>query len=415
MFELVLFTALRYVFTVTGENFMKKIEEIEKGLQELTLRENEFIEFKTRIPWDKKLIAKQFVGIANNGGGYYIIGVKETEKGIELIGVKEKISFITSELISICNEYTTNVKCDVNVKNINNYSIIIAVITISEAIAYFKSEKPIVYLRDSSGRTSFSKYEKVYKYMPLEAFILNLCHGNWRFFEPSKWSDNFESRFYCANFSPDKSQYAPKLYATCVTRKQNNEAAWKVYAHGHGLGAHCVQLELDIKKLRAELNKSIAKYEFAERKVKYEHDGYILNLHKNTNPEYPNYFMPFSLNKFISLLSLKRDAYEYENEIRIFAIPLKKTYMRNIRKQAEYIDFKISWKDVIRRGRIDKSCSEAEIISIQQACFQAGINPLFKNSRYKNLLPSPSSCIDIEFELFSIDDDPESSGVIIVK
>ena len=89
---------------------MKKIEEIEKGLQELTLRENEFIEFKTRIPWDKKLIAKQFVGIANNGGGYYIIGVKETEKGIELIGVKEKTSFITSELISICNEYTTNVK-----------------------------------------------------------------------------------------------------------------------------------------------------------------------------------------------------------------------------------------------------------------------------------------------------------------
>jgi len=125
--------------------------------------------------------------------------------------------------------------------------------------------------------------------------------------------------------------------------------------------------------------------------------------------------MPFSLNKFISLLSLKRDAYEYENEIRIFAIPLKKTYMRNIRKQAEYIDFKISWKDVIRRGRIDKSCSEAEIISIQQACFQAGINPLFKNSQYKNLLPSPSSCIDIEFELFSIDDDPESSGVIIIK
>ena len=69
---------------------MKKIEEIEKGLQELTLRENEFIEFKTRIPWDKKSIAKQFVGIANNGGGYYIVGVKETNEGIELVGVKQK-------------------------------------------------------------------------------------------------------------------------------------------------------------------------------------------------------------------------------------------------------------------------------------------------------------------------------------
>jgi len=395
---------------------MKKIEEIEKGLQELTLRENEFIEFKTRIPWDKKLIAKQFVGIANNGGGYYIVGVKETNEGIELVGVKQKdFSFIKDQFISICRENTINVRCDVHIVNINKLEIIIVEIKNSGTNAYFKSENPIVYFRDSSGKTYSPRYEKVFKYMSLEAFILSLYNGNWRFFEPSKWSDNFESRFYYANFSPDKSQYAPKLYATCVTRKQNNEAAWKVYAHGHGLGAHCVQLELDIKKLRAELNKSIAKYEFAERKVKYEHDGYILNLHKNTNPEYPNYFMPFSLNKFISLLSLKRDAYEYENEIRIFAIPLKKTYMRNIRKQAEYIDFKISWKDVIRRGRIDKSCSEAEIISIQQACFQAGINPLFKNSQYKNLLPSPSSCIDIEFELFSIDDDPESSGVIIIK
>lgn len=399
-----------------GENFMRKIEEIKQGLEDLTLKEDEFIEFKTSMPRDYKQIARHFIGIANNGGGYYIVGVKETNEGIELVGVKQKdFSFIKDQFISICRENTINVRCDVHIVNINKLEIIIVEIKNSGTNAYFKSENPIVYFRDSSGKTYSPRYEKVFKYMSLEAFILSLYNGNWRFFEPSKWSDNFESRFYCANFSPDKSQYAPKLYATCVTRKQNNEAAWKVYAHGHGLGAHCVQLELDIKKLRAELNKSIAKYEFAERKVKYEHDGYILNLHKNTNPEYPNYFMPFSLNKFISLLSLKRDAYEYENEIRIFAIPLKKTYMRNIRKQAEYIDFKISWKDVIRRGRIDKSCSEAEIISIQQACFQAGINPLFKNSRYKNLLPSPSSCIDIEFELFSIDDDPESSGVIIVK
>lgn len=395
---------------------MRKIEEIKQGLEDLTLKEDEFIEFKTSMPRDYKQIARHFIGIANNGGGYYIVGVKETNEGIELVGVKQKdFSFIKDQFISICRENTINVRCDVHIVNINKLEIIIVEIKNSGTNAYFKSENPIVYFRDSSGKTYSPRYEKVFKYMSLEAFILSLYNGNWRFFEPSKWSDNFESRFYCANFSPDKSQYAPKLYATCVTRKQNNEAAWKVYAHGHGLGAHCVQLELDIKKLRAELNKSIAKYEFAERKVKYEHDGYILNLHKNTNPEYPNYFMPFSLNKFISLLSLKRDAYEYENEIRIFAIPLKKTYMRNIRKQAEYIDFKISWKDVIRRGRIDKSCSEAEIISIQQACFQAGINPLFKNSRYKNLLPSPSSCIDIEFELFSIDDDPESSGVIIVK
>ena len=393
---------------------MKKIEEIEKGLQELTLRENEFIEFKTRIPWDKKLIAKQFVGIANNGGGYYIIGVKETEKGIELIGVKEKISFITSELISICNEYTTNVKCDVNVKNINNYPIIIAVITISEAIAYFKSEKPIVYLRDSSGRTSFSKYEKVYKYMSFESFILSLYGGNWMFCEPSKWNDNFESRFYCANFSTDKSLHAPKLFATCVTRKQNNEAAWKVYAHGHGLGARCVQLELDVRKLRDELDKSKTQYEFVEKRVNYAHENYILNLHDRKKPGYQNYFNPFSINAFINLLSLKRDAYEYEDEVRFFAIPREKTFDRNRRKKASVIKLPVLWKNVIRRVRIDKSCSEAEIISIRQACFYAGINPVFKNCLYSNPLSPDSSHIKIDFELFCIDDIPQSSARITI-
>ena len=394
---------------------MRKIEEIKQGLEDLTLKEDEFIEFKTSMPRDYKQIARHFIGIANNGGGYYIVGVKETNEGIELVGVKQKdFSFIKDQFISICRENTINVRCDVHIVNINKLEIIIVEIKNSGTNAYFKSENPIVYFRDSSGKTYSPRYEKVFKYMSLEAFILSLYNGNWMFCEPSKWNDNFESRFYCAKFSSDKSIYAPKLFATCVTRKQNNEAAWKVYAHGHGLGSHCVQLELDVIKLRDELRKSDSMYEFVEKKVKYERENYILNLHDRKKTEYQNYFNPFSINAFINLLSLKRDAYEYEDEVRFFAIPREKTFDRNRHKKASVIKLPVLWKNVIRRVRIDKSCSEAEIISIRQACFYAGINPVFKNCLYSNPLSPDSSHIKIDFELFCIDDIPQSSARITI-
>ena len=41
----------------------------------------------------------------------------------------------------------------------------------------------------------------------------------------------------------------------------------------------------------------------------------------NTSKSYPIYFNNFSLNSFIELLSLKRDAFSYENEVRLFLIP----------------------------------------------------------------------------------------------
>lgn len=395
---------------------MKSIEEIILGLQNLTLRENEFIEFKINMPLNYELMAKQFVGIANNSGGYYIIGVKEVDKGIELVGAKKRdVSLITDHVRRICHINTINVECDVNIVNINNHEIIIVTIQNIGPIAYFKAKKPIEYFRDSFGRTRAPTYEKIFKYMSLESFILSLYNGTWMFCEPSKWNDNFESRFYCARFSNDKSIFAPKLFATCVTRKQNNEAAWKVYAHGYGLGSHCVQLELDVIKLREELRKSDEMYEFVEKRVKYKRENDILNLHNRKNVEYKNYFSPFSTNAFINLLSLKRDAYEYEDEIRFFAIPREKTFDRNKRKNATVVKLPISWKNVIRRVRVDKSCSEAEIISIRQACFYAGINPVFKNCSYPNLLTPHPSHIQIDFESFCIDDIPQTSARITIK
>ena len=74
------------------------------------------------------------------------------------------------------------------------------------------------------------RYTKVFKYMTLDVFLTSLYCGTWRFFEPSKWKDKFEQRFYCANYAlPTAKGHTPQLFATCVTRGKNSEAAWKVY------------------------------------------------------------------------------------------------------------------------------------------------------------------------------------------
>lgn len=248
--------------------------------------------------------------------------------------------------------------------------------------------------------------------MTIEAFLISLYAKTWRFFEPNKWNDKYEQRFYCAKYQiPDAEHATPQLFATCVTRKQNSEAAWKVYSHGQGLGSHCVQLELDIDELRAELrNNGLG---IAEMPVEYKEENYILDLHKkDKSKDYAKYFTSFSFDKFLKLLTLKRDAYSYEQEIRIFAIP-KDYAQRSLGNTSQCKDLAIDWSKVIRKVRIDQDCTDAELISVQQACFFVGINPIIQGYAFIGNIHKPANCVDKEFERFDIDAMPGSSRITI--
>lgn len=95
---------------------------------------------------------------------------------------------------------------------------------------------------------------------------------------------------------------------------------------------------------------------------------------------YPLYFRPFKRRRFISLLSLKRRTYEYEKEVRFFLILEDQQGARSHGKQkSDFRDIQIDWNKLIKRVRVSKFCSDAELKSLQQACFAAGINPQFNN------------------------------------
>lgn len=403
---------------------MKDINEIVSALIGGTLKESENIELKRTLPRGLPKIAKNIVGIANSGGGYLILGVTEQlVKESMIIGVSN-VDEIQKTLTRVVADYTIGVHVIPYIYTVDAKKFIVFQIEKTELEAYYSRRvtsptRLTAYERIITSDAKIKEevrdrklYTKVYKYMTIETFLVSLYAKTWRFFEPNKWNDKFEQRFYCADYKNIGMEHmTPQLFATCVTREKNSEAAWKVYSHGQGLGSHCVQLELDIDKLRIELIKNDLK--IAEMYVEYKEEKFILELHnKNKSKAYEAYFSSFSLKKFLKLLTLKRNAYKYENEIRLFAIP-KGNASRSIGNDSQSKDLAIDWSKVIRKVRIDEACTDAELISIQQACFSAGINPVINHYSFICNIPKPANCVDVEFELYNVDAMPGKSRITI--
>ena len=358
--------------------------------------------------------------MANTVGGYIIFGVDERTLSIVGIGV-DYFSLINNLEMSI-RKLSIGVNYQITHEVVDDRDVVILEIKRALSTTYFSRVETTParqiayrYTVDVQDKSTISReemrYAKVFKYMTLEAFLTSLYCGTWRFFEPSKWNDKFEQRFYCANYAlPAAKGNTPQLFATCVTRVKNSEAAWKVYCNGQGLGAHCLQLELDIVELRKQLRAS--GFHFEEKLIEYKPENVILDLHKKRSMYYKKYFSSFTLDSFLNLLSLKRDAYTYEQELRLFVIP-KNGGKRNKCKKAQHQDLKINWRDVISKVRIDKKCSDAELVSIQRACVSVGINPVIKNYTFIGSIISSVGLKDVEFERYDIDDMPGTSSITI--
>ncbi len=398
---------------------IKKVRPCKNAYFDGELDDGRLVEFKAKAPRKFDNIVRQIVTMSNTFGGFIIFGVDERTRSF--IGIGKCHEKLIKDLESSIRELSVGITYEISHEVVDRRDVIILEIKKALTTTYFCREKTtparqIAYqCSEIDSQTVISKiemrYKKVYKYMTLEAFLLSLYRGSWRFFEPSKWNDKFEQRFYCANYTlPNAKGHTPQLFATCVTRAKNSKAAWKVYSNGQGLGAHCLQLELDIVELRKQLRAS--KFRFEEKLIDYEPENIILNLHKKRNKYYKKYFSAFTLDSFLNLLSLKRDAYSYEKELRLFVIP-ENGGKRNICKKAQYEDLDIKWRDVISKVRIDKKCSDAELVSIQRACISAGINPVIQNYAFTVNTVSSNNLKDVEFERYDIDDMPGLSRITI--
>ena len=399
---------------------LKKVRPCKNGQVDGVLEDGRLVEFKTNIPRKFDDLIRKVVAMANTVGGFIIFGVDK--RTLSIVGIGGEYKPLINDLELSIKRFSLGLFYQITHEVVDDRDVVILEIEKASSTAYFSRvettpARQTAYRYTGEVQDGFSiskeemRYTKVFKYMTLDAFLASLYCGTWRFFEPSKWNDKFEQRFYCANYAlPAARGNTPQLFATCVTRIENNEAAWKVYANGQGLGAHCLQLELNIVELRKQLRAS--GFHFEEKPIDYKPENVILDLHKKRKAYYKEYFSSFTLDSFLKLLSIKRDAYTYERELRLFVIPMNGG-KRNKCKKAQYQDLKIKWSDVISKVRVDKKCSDAELVSIQRACISVGINPVIKNYTFIGNIIPPNGLKNVDFERYDIDDMPGTSSITI--
>lgn len=403
--------------------FPKTIAEIIEAIDNQTLVDGNHIEqkvFHDHINFDS--ITRSMVAMANSGGGVIVIGIGDLPNGAYILhgipdGTERQINVGLREFIRNRTKNLDNWRHEIG-KYLDMDIAAIFVEPSKGGFCFIHSENDVAnrtyYYRSGDKNISVrSQFRSVYKYMTLDAAIACMEGKSWRFYEPTKWPDKFERRFYCADYSliPQQQNSEQKVYATCVTRTQNSEAAWKVYAGNEGMKSHCVQLEMDWAEMILLLFSS--GYRIYERKVDYVDEYQIMHLHESANKHHAGYFSGFCFDLFLNLLALKRDAYTYENELRYFAVP-QVPEERTIKGKASSIDLSFDWSKVIKRIRVDKKCSISELVALRHSCWSCGINPVIKGANIPGKLhPNAAAMKQVEVVLFNIDDMPGRKSITI--
>lgn len=404
------------------DQYPKTIEEVIAGLNNNSLQEGKHVEFKApRERVNYEAFIPFMVRMANSGGGILVLGVMEYPKDVvKVTGIPPRIeSEIETKLSYYLEQRASGVKWRVDFGEYSGQRF--AVVFIEPSIgggAYIKSEKnPAVrtyyYWQSNKDQSERIQYQRLYKYMTVDAFILSLENQSWRFCEPTKWKDKFERRFYCADYNniPNYKKIIRRVFATCLTKSKNSEAAWKVYVGNEGLQSHCVQLEIDVAEFRRQLESS--GNIVIEKTVKYYEEKDILKLHKSSSNHHQEFFKQFDFDSFIKLLSIKRNAYSYENEIRFFIVE-PEIKERGSSDKPTSLDIEIKWEKIIKSIRIDRNCSNAELIAMRYSCWHRNIDLSIKN----RTLPMPAEDTEgmrkVEATLYDIDEMPGATQVKVM-
>lgn len=192
-----------------------------------------------------------------------------------------------------------------------------------------------------------------------------------RFVEPPYWDDEYERRFYTADYSKVDSDpmKTPRLFATCFATRRDSEPAWMVYDRA---GKRCVQFCINQVALRTELARKLKGFFIVEGAVEYVNNYNLNTLHLSKDQDgesidfYNQYFTDFSLEKYLHLLLLKRTAFEHEREIRVFIRRKNDKGKKSTTKEdAEHIDISLDWLSFLEGIKVDYKCTETEISLLQ--------------------------------------------------
>ena len=162
--------------------------------------------------------------------------------------------------------------------------------------------------------------DSIYKYIPLKYFETDINNHRITFVSPYTLEDSFETRYYkLKNYKSRLGFVEPTIFCMCLTGKHaaNEDAFWRRYAPQND---HLVKVHFKIDELFHILDS------FAGRHKAEIYVGEAIYADKKQidgiTPTKGNIFFsnPFKMESYLSLMSLKRGAFRYENEIRIFVV-----------------------------------------------------------------------------------------------
>lgn len=178
---------------------------------------------------------------------------------------------------------------------------------------------------------SLARIDTLYKYMPYDRLMNCVANSELVFVSPETWIDPFERRFWKTDYSRKYSFIQPEIACMCLTTKSstNEEASWKMYADSK---SKALRISFNVKQLLDTLESYVQTNRCAiyigkaiyslERKD-------IVGLHNKKGSEYfPEH--DFSLEHYLTLMCLKRKAFAFENEIRIFIVREKLPWTGNM-------------------------------------------------------------------------------------
>lgn len=220
---------------------------------------------------------------------------------------------------------------------------------------------------------------RVYRYCTLPELLALFCRSEWTFLSPQKWPDKYE-RHVCDLLHKEKGPFA---YATpflkCMSFQYSSNAMWRTYAGPLGVFRLSITLGDLIRMIgQAEPSHSAKVYVVRTRYLKAANLREEVRRLTDQKPakDVARYAVP--------PLTLKRDGFSYENEVRLCAmtkngdLPLEAITFTNVIPRHVHevlIDpYMPAWQaDEVRRLLVDQVQVEAVV---GQSRFDANVGAL---------------------------------------
>ena len=190
----------------------------------------------------------------------------------------------------------------------------------------------------------------LYKYMPASRIldILEKEPHQIGFVSPDKWYDPYETKYLNTDYTALNGYKQPKIFCFCSRMdNRNEEASWKIYKKENepllrmSIRTIDLLLALDEFAKQHECDVYFSKVDYKFKKKELD------ELYLPSSPNYHKFFDDFNDKGYVRVMSLKRWAFGYENEYRIFVIPRNQDAIKDFLKDG-VLNIPVPVKMIIR-------------------------------------------------------------------